>query len=177
VGGAIIETSSWQWIFWVNVPVGLALLPLARRGLTESHGPAGRLDLPGVALATAGLLGVVYATVEGNSLGWGSTTVVSSYLAGAALLVAFALWERRAPAPMLPLRFFRSRAFAATSGRLAGDVVRDLRLDLPARPVLPDRLGLRPARGRPAHAALDRHADARRPDRRRAVGQHRLAAR
>ena len=115
VGGAIIESISWQWIFWVNVPVGLALLPLARRGLAESHGPAGRLDLPGVGLATAGLLGIVYATVEGNSLGWGSATVVGSYLAGAALLVAFALWERRSPAPMLPLRFFRSRAFSATS--------------------------------------------------------------
>ena len=115
VGGAIIESISWQWIFWVNVPVGLALLPLARRGLAESHGPAGRLDLPGVGLATAGLLGIVYATVEGNSLGWGSATVVGSYLAGAALLVAFGLWEARSPAPMLPLRFFRSRAFSATS--------------------------------------------------------------
>ena len=116
VGGAIIESSSWQWIFWVNVPVGIALLPLARRGLAESFGPANRLDLPGVALATAGLLGVVYATVRGNELGWGSTTVIGSYAIGAALLVAFGLWERRAPAPMLPLRFFRSRAFAATSG-------------------------------------------------------------
>src|SRR5215208_3765026 len=109
VGGAIIESISWQWIFWVNVPVGLALLPAARRGLTESFGPAGRLDLPGVALATAGLLGVVYATVRGNALGWDSTTVVGSYAAGALLLVAFAVWERRAAAPMLPLRFFRSR--------------------------------------------------------------------
>ena len=116
VGGAIIETSSWQWIFWVNVPVGIALLPLARRGLVESFGPANRLDLPGVGLATAGLLGVVYATVRGNELGWGSTTVIASYAIGAALLVAFGLWERRTPAPMLPLRFFRSRAFAATSG-------------------------------------------------------------
>jgi EmrB/QacA subfamily drug resistance transporter len=116
VGGAIIESASWQWIFWVNVPVGLALLPAARRGLVESHGPAGRLDVPGVALATAGLLGVVYATVRGNALGWGSATVIGSYAAGFAVLVLFGLWERRAPAPMLPLRFFRSRAFAATSG-------------------------------------------------------------
>jgi EmrB/QacA subfamily drug resistance transporter len=116
VGGAIIESSSWQWIFWVNVPVGIALLPVARRGLAESFGPAKRLDLPGVGLATAGLLGVVYATVRGNALGWGSTTVIASYAAGAVLLVLFGLWERRTPAPMLPLRFFRSRAFAATSG-------------------------------------------------------------
>ena len=114
-GGAIIESISWQWIFWVNVPVGLALLPIARRGLVESHGPAGRLDLPGVALATTGLLGIVYATVRGNELGWDSTTVVGSYVVGAAFLVLFGLWERRAPAPMLPLRFFRSRAFSATS--------------------------------------------------------------
>ena len=176
VGGAIIEGISWQWIFWVNVPVGLALLPLARRGLVESHGPAGRLDLPGVALATAGLLGVVYATVRGNALGWGSTTVVGSYVAGAA--AAGRLRPVGAPQPgadaaaaLLPLARLRRHL-----GRVAGDVVRDLRLDLPARPVLPDRVGLRAARGRPAHAALDRHADARRPDRRRAVGQDRLAA-
>jgi EmrB/QacA subfamily drug resistance transporter len=116
VGGAIIESISWQWIFWVNVPVGLLLIPAARRGLVESHGPAGRLDLPGVALATAGLLGVVYATVRGNELGWDSTTVIGSYAGGVVLLVLFGLWERRAPAPMLPLRFFRSRTFAATSG-------------------------------------------------------------
>ncbi len=115
-GGAIIELISWQWIFWVNVPVGIALIPAARRGLAESHGPAGRLDLPGVGLASAGLLGIVYATVQGNGLGWGSTPVIGSYAVGAAFLAAFGLWERRAPAPMLPLRFFRSRAFSATSG-------------------------------------------------------------
>jgi EmrB/QacA subfamily drug resistance transporter len=116
VGGAIIEGVSWQWIFWVNVPVGIVLLPLARRGLAESRGPARRLDLPGVALATLGLLGVVYATVRGNALGWDSTTVIGSYAAGVVLLAAFALWELRTPDPMLPLRFFRTRAFAATSG-------------------------------------------------------------
>jgi nitrate/nitrite transporter NarK len=98
------------------VPVGIVLLPLARRGLAESRGPARRLDLPGVALATLGLLGVVYATVRGNALGWDSTTVIGSYAAGVVLLAAFALWELRTPDPMLPLRFFRTRAFAATSG-------------------------------------------------------------
>jgi EmrB/QacA subfamily drug resistance transporter len=116
VGGAIIEGISWQWIFWVNVPVGIVLLPLARRGLRESHGAQNRLDLPGLALATGGLLGVVYGTIRGNELGWGSSTVVGSYMAGVALLAAFALWERRTAHPMLPLRFFHSRAFSATSG-------------------------------------------------------------
>src|SRR5215207_4394108 len=116
VGGAVIEGISWQWIFWLNVPVGLALAPLALRRLEESHGPAGRLDLPGLVLASAGLLGVVYGVVRGNPAGWGSTEVVASIATGAALLAAFVAWELRARAPMLPLRFFRSRQFAATNG-------------------------------------------------------------
>ena len=116
VGGAVIEGISWQWIFWLNVPVGLALAPLALRRLDESHGPARRLDLRGLALASLGLLGVVFGVVRGNPAGWGSAEVVAPIAAGAALLVGFVLWELRAPAPMLPMRFFRSRAFAATNG-------------------------------------------------------------
>ncbi len=116
VGGAVIEGVSWQWIFWLNVPVGLVLAPLAARRLDESRGPASRLDLPGLALASVGLLGVVYGVVRGNPAGWGSTEVVASIAAGAALLAAFVAWELRARAPMLPLRFFRSRQFAATNG-------------------------------------------------------------
>src|SRR3954466_14599573 len=116
VGGAVIEGISWHWIFWLNVPVGLALVPLAARVLAESHGPARRLDLPGVALASAGLLGVVYGVVRGNSPGWGPPGVAGSIAAGAPLLVAFVAWELRAADPMLPMRFFRSRAFAATNG-------------------------------------------------------------
>jgi EmrB/QacA subfamily drug resistance transporter len=116
VGGAVIEGISWQWIFWLNVPVGLVLAPLAARRLEESHGPAGRLDFAGLALASAGLLGVVYGVVRGNPAGWGSPEVVGSIAAGAVLLVAFVAWELRASAPMLPMRFFRSRQFAATNG-------------------------------------------------------------
>jgi EmrB/QacA subfamily drug resistance transporter len=116
VGGAVIEGISWQWIFWLNVPVGLVLAPLALRGLSESKGPAGRLDLPGLALASAGLLGVVFGVVRGNPAGWGSPEVVAPIAAGAALLVAFVAVELRTAAPMLPMRFFRSRAFAATNG-------------------------------------------------------------
>ena len=115
VGGAVVEGISWQWIFWLNVPIGLALLPLAARHLTESHGPARSLDLPGLGLASAGLLGIVYGIVRGSELGWTSTTVLASLIAGAVLLAAFLAWELRAPEPMLPLRFFRSRAFAAVN--------------------------------------------------------------
>ena len=116
VGGAVIEGISWQWIFWLNVPVGIALAPLAARRLDESRGPAGTLDLRGLALASAGLLGVVYGVVRGNPAGWGSTEVVASIATGAILLAGFVAWEPRARAPMLPLRLFRSRQFAATNG-------------------------------------------------------------
>ena len=116
VGGAVIEGISWQWIFWLNVPVGLVLAPLAARKLAESHGPARRLDLPGLALASFGLLGIVFGVVRGNPAGWGSAEVIAPIAAGAALLIGFVAWELRAREPMLPMRFFRSRAFAATNG-------------------------------------------------------------
>jgi EmrB/QacA subfamily drug resistance transporter len=116
VGGAVVQGISWHWIFWLNVPVGLALLPLARRMLVESHGPNPGLDLPGLALAGLGLLGVTFGIVRSESLGWGSTTVLASMGAGVVLLAAFVAWERRTPQPMLPMRFFRSRGFTATNG-------------------------------------------------------------
>jgi EmrB/QacA subfamily drug resistance transporter len=115
VGGAVVDGISWHWIFWINVPVGLAVIPFARRRLTESYGPARQIDLPGVALASAGLLGIVYGIVRGAELGWTSTPVLGSLIAGAILVTAFLVWEARAKHPMLPLRFFRSRGFAAVN--------------------------------------------------------------
>jgi EmrB/QacA subfamily drug resistance transporter len=115
VGGAVVEGIAWQWIFWLNVPIGLVLLPLARV-LTESHGPDRSLDLRGLALASGGLLGVVWGLVHGNADGWTSAPIVASLGVGVALLAAFVAWEARAREPMLPLRFFRDRAFAAANG-------------------------------------------------------------
>jgi EmrB/QacA subfamily drug resistance transporter len=115
VGGAVTEGIAWQWIFWLNVPIGLVMLPLVRTRLLESHGPNSRLDLPGLALASAGLLGIVWALVRGNAAGWTSAEVLGTSVAGIAALAAFIGWELRAPAPMLPMRFFRSRAFAAAN--------------------------------------------------------------
>jgi EmrB/QacA subfamily drug resistance transporter len=112
VGGAVVEGISWQWIFWLNVPIGLLLIPLAWRGLNESRGPSQRLDLPGLTLASAGLFGIVWGLVRGNGSGWGSPEIILSLAVGAALVGAFLAWERRAPAPMLPLRFFRNPTFA-----------------------------------------------------------------
>jgi EmrB/QacA subfamily drug resistance transporter len=115
VGGAVVEGASWQWIFWLNVPIGIALLPIAWARLAESHGSATRLDLRGVTLASLGLLGIVLGVVRGNDHGWTSMTVLPPMVAGALLIVAFGIWETRAPEPMLPLRLFRSRGFALTN--------------------------------------------------------------
>jgi EmrB/QacA subfamily drug resistance transporter len=115
VGGAVVEGLSWQWIFWLNVPIGLLLVPLGLTRLRESRGPAARLDLRGLALASAGLFGIVWGLVRGNALGWGSTEIVASLTGGAVVLALFVLWELRAPAPMLPMRFFRNRTFALTN--------------------------------------------------------------
>lgn len=113
IGGTLTEHMSWHWIFWLNVPIGLALLPFARLRLAESHGPNSRLDVPGTVLASAGLFGIVYALVRGNSDGWTSGPVLGGLIGGAVLLVGFVRWELHAEAPMLPMRLFRSRAFSA----------------------------------------------------------------
>jgi EmrB/QacA subfamily drug resistance transporter len=115
VGGAVVEGASWQWIFWLNVPIGVVLVPLAWRMLDESHGPATRLDLPGVGLAIAGLFGIVFGVIRGNSVGWTSGEVLTALVLGAALTISFVVYELRATQPMLPMGLFRSRGFAATN--------------------------------------------------------------
>jgi EmrB/QacA subfamily drug resistance transporter len=112
VGGAVVQGISWQWIFWLNVPIGLALIPLALARLAESYGPGGRLDLPGLGLASAGLFGIVWGLVRGNGQGWASPEIVFALSAGAVGVLLFVLWELRARYPMLPMRFFRNRAFS-----------------------------------------------------------------
>ena len=112
VGGAVVSGISWHWIFWLNVPIGLVLVPLALRRLDESHGPTSPDRPPGLGLVSAGLFGIVWGLVRGNSVGWGSPEIVGSIVAGAAVLVAFVAWELRAPHPMLPMAFFRNRTFA-----------------------------------------------------------------
>jgi EmrB/QacA subfamily drug resistance transporter len=113
VGGAVTQGLDWHWIFWINVPLGLAGSLLSLRLLPESYGAAARLDLPGVALVTAGVVGLVWGLARTTQAGWGSAEVVTALAGGAMLLAGFFAWEARAAEPMLPLRLLRIRAFAA----------------------------------------------------------------
>jgi len=115
VGGAIVGGISWHWIFWLNVPVGLVLIPLAAAKLTESFGPQARLDVAGLGLAALGGLGVTWGLVRANSVGWGSFEVLASLACGALFIAAFLALEHRRSNPMLPLNLFRERAFASAN--------------------------------------------------------------
>jgi len=113
LGGAVTQGLGWQWVFWINVPVALAAIPLVLGRLPEAHGPGGTVDLPGLVLVTAAALGLVWGLVRGNAAGWGSAETIGTLAAGAVAAAGFAAWQRRAPAPMLPPRLFGSRSFTA----------------------------------------------------------------
>ena len=166
IGGSLTEHISWQWIFWLNVPIGLVLLPLARLRLAESYAPNARLDIPGTLLVSGGLFGIVYGLVSANADGWTSPTVLTGLIAGTALIGGFVHHGFHAKNPMLPMRLFRNRGFFGINvasllmflGMFGSIFLLSQYLQGVAR-LLADR-------GRAADAALDRHADARRPDRR-----------
>jgi EmrB/QacA subfamily drug resistance transporter len=113
LGGAVVQGIGWEWVFWLNVPIGLLAVPFVLTKMRESFGPNTALDLRGLFLVTAGALGIVWGLVRANSAGWGSLEVVATLAAGCVLVAAFVAWERRAPAPMLPGHLFRSRSFSA----------------------------------------------------------------
>ncbi|WP_405979202.1 MFS transporter [Streptomyces sp. NBC_00158] len=111
IGGSLTEHISWQWIFWLNVPIGLAVIPLARLRLAESKAPDSRLDLPGTLLISGGLFGIVYGLVNANAEGWTSAPVLTGLIAGSALVGGFVHHGFHNANPMLPMRLFRSRGF------------------------------------------------------------------
>jgi EmrB/QacA subfamily drug resistance transporter len=113
VGGAVTQGLSWHWIFWINVPIGLLASALSLRLLSESRGPLARLDVPGILLVAAGSVSFVWGLTRSGALGFGNAQVLCTLIAGALLIAAFVVWEGRAPAPMVPLRLFRERGFAA----------------------------------------------------------------
>ena len=115
VGGLVTQGINWHWIFWINVPIGLAAFVLSLLRVSENHGSASRLDRPGVALVTAGAVSLVWGLVRANAAGWVSAEVAAALILGGGLIAAFLAWQRRAPEPMLPPRLFHSRAFVAAN--------------------------------------------------------------
>jgi EmrB/QacA subfamily drug resistance transporter len=125
VGGAVTQGLSWHWVFWLNVPVGVAAVAGARLWLPESRGPRTRLDVPGLALVSAGAAALIWALVQGSQTGWTGTRVLVCLAAGAALIATFLAWESRVAQPMIPLRLFRSGSFSAAvaAGFLTGAAI------------------------------------------------------
>jgi EmrB/QacA subfamily drug resistance transporter len=114
LGGTIAGGMAWQWIFWLNLPIGLVAIPLIRSRMQESFGARNAtLDVGGTVFVTLAALGLVWGLMRGNSAGWGSAEVLSALLAGVVFAVAFVSWQLRAPQPMVPMRLFRLRPFAA----------------------------------------------------------------
>ncbi len=113
VGGAITQGAAWQWIFWINVPIGLIAVALSCARMAESRGQNTALDLPGLLLVSGAGLGIVWGLVRGNTVGWGSPEVLLTLVGGVVLAAGFVSWELRTVTPMLPMRLWRSRAFSA----------------------------------------------------------------
>ena len=113
IGGAVTQGLSWHWVFWVNVPVGIAAVIGARLCLTESRGARVRLDIPGLVLVSAGAAALIWALVTGSQKGWGDSQVVAALLVGVVAITGFLAWEARVAEPMIPLGLFRVRSFSA----------------------------------------------------------------
>ncbi|MEA2918560.1 MAG: hypothetical protein QOJ15_10641 [Bradyrhizobium sp.] len=113
IGGLITETLGWRWIFWINLPIGLIAIALVLARLRESFGPRATLDIPGLIIVAAAALALVWGLLRGNLAGWSSAEVVGTLVLGVLFALGFVALELRAPAPMVPMRLFQSRAFSA----------------------------------------------------------------
>jgi EmrB/QacA subfamily drug resistance transporter len=113
VGGVIVQNLTWQWIFWINVPIAAVLIPLVLVRLEKNTGSARGLDYAGIALVSAAAFGLVWGLIRGNESGWASAEVVAALAGGAFALVVFIGWELCADDPLIPMRFFATRAFSA----------------------------------------------------------------
>jgi len=113
VGGAVTQGLAWPWIFWLNVPIGVVMIPLILTRMTATAATSTKLDPAGLLLATGGALGLVWALIRANSLGWASPEIIATLATGALLGTAFVAWELRTSHPMMPVRLFGQRSFAA----------------------------------------------------------------
>jgi len=116
IGGQLVDSASWRWIFAINVPLVLATLWLVARAVPESRPREGvKLDALGAALCAVGLAGVTFGLIQQPLDGWGSAAVAGPLIGGAVLFAAFVVWEMHAAQPMLPLALFRRRNFSVTN--------------------------------------------------------------
>jgi EmrB/QacA subfamily drug resistance transporter len=113
IGGFITESLGWRWIFWLNLPIGMIAIVLVFARLRESFGPAAGLDIAGLVITAVAAMALVWGLLRGNVAGWRSPEVISALTLGILFAAAFVAWELRAQAPMVPMRLFQSRAFAA----------------------------------------------------------------
>jgi EmrB/QacA subfamily drug resistance transporter len=118
MGGVLTRYLGWEWIFFVNVPVGVLAFLLTRRLVDESRVEVEerRFDIPGAVLVTSGLALLVYAITQAPQVGWGTSRTIGLVVVSLVLLVLFIAWEARAKAPLMPLGFFRDRLMAAANG-------------------------------------------------------------
>lgn len=116
VGGAIVQWLSWHWIFWINVPIGIALIGLTFWLISESKGEVLPIDFAGLVLSTVGVVAISQALIRGGDSGWTSPSVLFGIIGGVVVLVAFVLWEHRARSPMMPLSMFRNLSFTGGCG-------------------------------------------------------------
>ncbi|MGW7427697.1 MFS transporter [Streptomyces sp. NPDC054813] len=116
LGGAVTQGLAWQWIFWFNLPIGLAVIPLALSRVPESRGAGGRVDGGGLLLVTGAAFGLVWGLVRSGAAGWGSAEVVGTLTVGLVSAIAFVSWQQVAKRPMIPLGLFRLLGFAAGNG-------------------------------------------------------------
>ncbi len=117
LGGLLTEYVGWEWVLWVNVPIGIGAAMLAPRLILESHSDAENrtFDIPGAVTVTAGLALLVYALVEAPDNGWGSSATLGMLAGSLALLAAFVVIERRSPAPLVPFSIFRLRTLTGAN--------------------------------------------------------------
>jgi EmrB/QacA subfamily drug resistance transporter len=116
IGGLLTEHLDWSWIFFVNVPVGIAGIAASFLLIDESRDETHeRLDIPGLVTSGLGLFALTYALIEGNAYGWGSGRIVGALVVAVVLLAAFIVLERRQRAPMLDLSLFRSGTYAGAN--------------------------------------------------------------
>jgi predicted MFS family arabinose efflux permease len=125
LGGALVSAVGWEWVFFINVPIGIVLVATGGRLLKNSHadthGQARSFDIPGALLATTGTLAIIYGAVRSGPLGWGSSGVLASLIIGLLLLAAFVFAEFRAKAPLVPLRLFNLPGLRTSGGALAAN--------------------------------------------------------